>query len=635
MALPRVPSVLNSSDNDLTKEFYEPCLSWATTYDRAVGYFTSSWLAVNARGLGNFASRRGRARWITSPILDAEDKLALEKGMSGSDELLVRPLLRSVDDWQKSLASDTRNMLAWMVYDGILEFRFAVPTCHLEGGDFHDKFGIFADGEGNRLSFNGSVNDSEKGTVNYESIKVFKSWEELGHFVDDDEKRFSRLWEGRDENVRVFTLPEAVKQAIFRLRTNTRPYPADVVAKQSKWRHQDEAVQAFLNREHGILEMATGTGKTRTAIRIANELLARGAISRLVVTAYGTDLLDQWYKNLLEYAPGLVLCRYYDGHAELADFLLHMKSAALIVSRSPEHLCEVCRGLRGEVKNETLLICDEVHGMGSTGIVNNLAGRLRDFRYRLGLSATPEREYDEDGNAFIEAEIGGVIYRFDLEDAIRRGILCEFDYYPLEYELTQDDRDQIRRLIASFESRRSRGDLVDEAELYRSIARVRKTSRAKLPVFEQFLKDHPEVLDRAIVFVETVDFGTDLQNILIRYRPDYHTYYGSDDRANLTRFARGELDFLITCKRISEGIDIRSVRSIVLFSADRAKLQSIQRIGRCLRLDPSDPTKRSSVVDFVRFPEVDDESDLGQEESADVERREWLMSLSQIRREEE
>ncbi len=634
MALPNIPSILNSSDNDLTKEFYEPCLSWAIRYDRAVGYFTSSWLAVNARGLGDFARRGGRAQWITSPILDPEDKLALERGMRGPDELLARPLLRSVEDWQRSLESETRNMLAWMVYDGILEFRFAIPTCRLEGGEFHDKFGIFIDSEGNRLSFNGSVNDSEKGTVNYESIKVFKSWEGLGHFVGDDEERFSRLWDNRDENVRVFTLPEAVRQAIFRLRTSSRPYAGDVVIKQNKWRHQDEAVQAFLNKGHGILEMATGTGKTRTAIRIANEVLTRGDISYVVVTAYGTDLLDQWYKNLLEYAPDLVLYRYYERHTELADFRLATKSAALIVSRSPEHLCEVCGCLGRDAKSQTLLICDEVHGMGSAGLVSNLSGKLRDFRYRLGLSATPEREYDEDGNAFIEAEIGQVIYQFGLEDAIRRGILCEFDYYPLEYQPTQKDRDQIRGLIASFESKRNRGESVDEAELYQSIARVRKTSRAKLPVFERFLDDHPGILDRAIVFVETVDFGNDLQSILIRHRPNYHTYYGFDDRANLARFANGELDFLITCKRISEGIDIKAVRSIVLFSADRAKLQSIQRIGRCLRLDPCDPTKRASVVDFIRSPDVDDQSYLREEGSADTERRQWLMNLSKTQREE-
>jgi 2-polyprenyl-6-methoxyphenol hydroxylase-like FAD-dependent oxidoreductase len=79
-----------------------------------------------------------------------------------------------------------------MIFDGIIEFRFAVPTNRLEGGDFHDKFGIFADPLGNKLSFNGSVNDSTKGMVNYESLKVFKSWAAMEQYVAADEARFER-----------------------------------------------------------------------------------------------------------------------------------------------------------------------------------------------------------------------------------------------------------------------------------------------------------------------------------------------------------------------------------------------------------------------------------------------------------
>ena len=92
--------------------------------------------------------------------------------------LLLKLLLyRSLDDLEVSLTTDTLSTLAWMVADDILEFRFAIPTDSLDG-EFHDKFGIFTDADGNRVSFNGSYNDSIQGTRNYESIKVFCSWNE-------------------------------------------------------------------------------------------------------------------------------------------------------------------------------------------------------------------------------------------------------------------------------------------------------------------------------------------------------------------------------------------------------------------------------------------------------------------------
>ncbi|MGC1199840.1 MAG: helicase-related protein, partial [Geitlerinemataceae cyanobacterium] len=114
-------------------------------------------------------------------------------------------------------------------------------------------------------------------------------------------------------------------------------------------------------------------------------------------------------------------------------------------------------------------------------------------------------------------------------------------------------------------------------------------------------------------------------DIIHRYRHDFHTYYAEDDRQKLVDFANGKISCLITCHRISQGIDIQSLSSVILFSSARAKLETIQRIGRCLRKDPSKVNKRATVVDFIRIQEEEKE-DL----NADQERKEWLEGLSQI-----
>ncbi|MCY7949369.1 DEAD/DEAH box helicase family protein [Bacillus inaquosorum] len=621
--LPNIPLTLNTSDNNFSLEFYDPCLKWANKYDRGVGYFTSSWIRSNAYGLSNFAANGGTARWITSPIIDERDLDALSKGLIEPEDIdLVSTLKEEVRLLQEYLEEETLNAIAWFIYDGILEFRFVVPTKSLEGGDFHDKFGIFYGAE-EKLSFNGSVNDSKKGERNYESIKVFPTWKGLGDFVEDDIKRFEKIWNNSDENLKVFDLPSAVKEDIFTLRTLERPYKLlEEKRIENKWRHQDDAISNFLNIGNGILEMATGTGKTRTALSIVKILHNNKSVKSAIVTVDGSDLLEQWSKEVVMWT-NLTIYKQFSRYKEASGFLLNPDNAVLIISR--EFLVDFIDHFTNQILTNSIIICDEVHGFGAPMLVKKLSGKISPFKYRLGLSATPEREYDENGNDFIEAEIGGKVFEFGLEDAIRRGILCEFDYNPLEFELTEEDRKKIKQLIATHNAKKQAGEYVLDENLFRDIARVKKVSKAKLPIFYSFLQSNRDILDRSIIFVETKEFGEVVQQILIRFEPNYHTYYGEDDRQNLLRFSNGELNCLITSKRISEGIDISSVNNIILFSADRAKIQTIQRIGRSLRLDPNNPKKRAAVVDFIQ---VSDEG------NSDHDRRIWLNEMAKVKREE-
>lgn len=125
-----------------------------------------------------------------------------------------------------------------------------------------------------------------------------------------------------------------------------------------------------------------------------------------------------------------------------------------------------------------------VHGAGSNTFVENLSGRLSPYRYRLGLSATPEREYDEVGNDFLLNEIGEVIFEFTLQDAIQKGILCEFNYIPLPYVLTEEEKLKKRRIIATFNAKKDSGELVDEKDMYAS-----STSSDFKLAFKQYVKN--------------------------------------------------------------------------------------------------------------------------------------------------
>lgn len=628
MEYPRIKTCIDTSVDDFISELYTPCFKWAERLDRGVGYFTSGWLEYNISGLSDFASRGGKIRLITSPILSNIDSDAIIASENPSEdfEKFENALNNSVTALEKEMKADILNAFSWMLYDGIIELKFAVPCEKLSDGNFHDKFGIFYKGH-EAISFSGSINDSKHGFANYESLKVFKTWAGTGEYVESDIMRFERLWHGQDKNLKIYNIPTAIKDRIFTLRNSDRPY-AHKSAPSNKWEHQDKAVECFLEKEHGILAMATGTGKTITSIKIMTKLFEESRIKRVVITMYGNDLLDQWTKQMRERFSDKQIYCHYNSQKMMNKFIMHPDNSILLISRDANNLVKLLDMFDkapGNYKNDTLFLFDEVHGAGSGSLVESLAGRISPYRYRLGLSATPEREYDDDGNDFLLTEIGEVIFEFSLQDAIKKGILCEFNYIPLPYELTDAEKQKKKKIIAAFNAKKENGEDVDESELYTQLSLVNKTAVNKIEEFEDFISKQPELLEKSIIFVQTMEYGLLLQPVLMKYTNKYHTYYADDEKINLENFADGKIECLLTCKKISEGIDISSVTNIFLFASDRSRLVTTQRIGRALRLDKNNPDKKANVIDFVI---EDNESD----NNSDQERADWLSELAETRR---
>lgn len=631
MEYPKFKTCINTSDDDVVKELYKPALMWATRFDRGVGYFTSGWLKVNLEGLSDFASRGGKIRLITSPILSNADLDAIilaNKGDGQAFQKLEDALARNIDALQAEMGKDILNTFSWLIYDGFIDLKFAVPCKALSDGNFHDKFGIFYRDE-DALSFSGSINDSIHGFQNYESIKVFSTWCGTKEYVQADIDRFNKLWDSKDKNLKIYSIPLAIKNKIFKLRTADRPYSLPHKAK-NKWEHQDIAVSRFMEKEHGILAMATGTGKTVTAMKIIDKLFEERKIKRVVITMFGTDLLDQWAKQLRDHYPDKQIYYHYESKKMTTTFIMHPDNALLLISREADNLTKLLNLLDkapGNYKEDTLFIFDEVHGTGSNSFVKALSGRLSPYRYRLGLSATPEREYDETGNDFIKDEIGDIIFEFSLKDAIQKGILCEFNYIPIPYILSEEERAKKRRIIAAFSARKKDGEIVDDTDMYTELARVNKTALNKIDGFEALVSKRCELLNKCIIFVYEKAYGEILQEVLMKYTDRYHTYYADDEKINLEKFANGEISCLVTCKKVSEGIDISCVSNIFLFSSDRSRLVTTQRIGRALRLDKNNPDKVANVIDFIL-----NDNDKENDSDADHERSEWLTELSKTRR---
>lgn len=634
-----------SGRGSLVEDFFRPALGAATLYRRSVGYFSTTALLGWAEAMLRMASSALEVRLIASPELQPTDLEVLRKLRDPAErdrhratlvDHAIEEILRLIDE--RGDAARRARVFAWMVANDRLRLRFAFAE-HVEDARlYHEKIGVISLEGGDELAFTGSANETGSGQRrNYESVDVYRDWlpEERAR-VEVKAAQFEEAWRDSAEGLRVLSpTPEVVERLRSRaprVLEEGRPEPLPPDAAPGRWRHQDEAVAAFMEAKAGVLEMATGTGKTRTALRVMTDLIAAGEVGSVVVTMDGTDLLDQWAFELEEWVTSSqrrwLIYRQYERHHDIGEFLLDRASSILVISRG--QLPRLMRGLARTDASRILIVHDEVHGLGTPSSIRELGGEHVRFRWRLGLSATPDRAYDVEGNAFLEREIGPILYRFPLEAAIARGVLSEFDYEPLDYDLTEGDRRRLRQVYTRQASRAREGRPMSQEEVWTEIARVYKTAEMKPAAFARRLAADASVLERCIVFVETREYGEPILQMIDRYTHRYRTYYAEDDRAHLVAFAAGEIDCLVTCHRISQGIDIRSLSTVILFSSARARLETIQRIGRCLRADPSNPHKRARVIDFVRPAEADD-----REPNADQERCAWLTALSKGRREDD
>lgn len=201
-------------DGDLVYLFYVPALRCAVRYDRLTGYFSADALALAARGVEGLIHNGGHMRLVVGCTLDEAEREAIQTGYD-LRKLVEQKLAQIPLDPPDDLAASALGSLQWLVAAGRLEVKVALP-CDVEGvpvidiGVYHEKAGILADAEGNRLAFNGSINETLGGWINNrESFHIYKSWDASVEHVEEEERAFARLWAGKSKSVLVLPFPQS------------------------------------------------------------------------------------------------------------------------------------------------------------------------------------------------------------------------------------------------------------------------------------------------------------------------------------------------------------------------------------------------------------------------------------------
>lgn len=643
----------DSDADDILNDFYISALAASVSYNRLAGFFSSSSLAVAARGILGLVENSGTMKIIVSPKLREDDLRAIMASGDNYENLIGKNLLKELEDIGDEFARDHIFALGWMLANNKLEIRVAVSYDQTgrplssdqvqHDGIFHQKVGILQDSEGNTITFSGSVNETAMGWLgNIEEFKVFRSWEAVeADYLNADLAKFNRYWNNDCQRLKIIPVPEAVRSRLIEIAPKEighinlkRWYAKDNKKKKIElFDYQLYAIETWQkNNEKGIFEMATGTGKTFTALGCLKEIYRKYRKTLVVITCPYQHLGQQWKREIENFDIKYDTLISADGvnpswKDNLTNAIIEMslgyKKRLIVLATHSTFSSAIFKSIIQDKKGEykIFLIADEVHGLGA---VKARTGLVAEYEARLGLSATPKRWYDSVGTDAIYDYFGGVLYEFSLDKAINsinpatgKTYLTPFRYIPLFARLTEEELEEYNKISRSLSVKYSqaKGDAEKLKHLELLIfkrADIIKNAENKLAVLESILNDIRDSLSGTLIYCSPRQIDQIMSRLSSRKiqshrftmdesaRPE-KKYGGLSERDYLLKmFGEDRYKILVAMKCLDEGIDVPAARKTILMASSGNPREYIQRIGRVIRRFPG--KSEAHIYDIIIVP---------------------------------
>ena len=684
--------------------FFSDCLCNATNFDLMLGFFSSSAINVLSYGFASFLYNGGKMRLIANNILTSQDKQAIIDGQTFKIHNYYN--LSDIASIQETLSKRDRHFfecLSYLISNNRLELVIIEPKDGV--GMSHTKSGVFYDGE-NKVAFDGSCNFSKTALIdNIESLTAACDWDgEIGKAkVEIVEADFEDTFEGNNDsvqylnataiktsitstftNVDLITLlqheeeliiseldnvSDAVRKVLLPAKENVAKIITAIKEEQSREllpcfpyssgprEYQQIAFENWKNNgQKGLFAMATGTGKTITSLNCLLEIYKRLGYYKAIILVPTITLVNQWeiecrkfhFNKIIKVCSNNKGWREEIGALKAAESLSQdNKGVSFVVIATYASFARqsIFDELNSFQKNRVLLIADEAHNMGA----GQIKKRLDQIKYgrRIGLSATPDRQYDISGNnaikAFFNAE-DKYTYEYGMKEAIDNGVLCKYYYYPHIVRLTGEEMNQYLdisiKIVKYITYHGNDIDKPDSALKKLLLARKRIIHKAegKIAVFKKIIYDRlresgclkytlvyvpegnsPDTYDSDIFEDHEEIRDDELSNHLIDIYTKIvldtedtmtvkkFTSDSTDREETLKQFADGDIQVLTSMKCLDEGVDVPRSEMAIFCSSTGNPRQFIQRRGRILRKHKD---KDFAIIhDFVVVPNISSTSD--------------------------
>lgn len=676
--------------HNVVNEFYIPVLKQAILYRRAVGFFSSSALLAISNGICGLVENGGSIQLIASPHLSAEDIEAINDGLKRRDDVIKDALLRELQE-PKGIFEEARlNLLSNLIAAEKLTIKIAYIEDNNTIGMFHEKVGLMYDEDDNIIAFSGSMNESINAFVsNYESIDVFCSWTQDVERVYGKESAFKAMWNDYEPGIKVIDFPDLEEEIIKKYKINDyidmsldetieptdpdvsniseteemsfpnneemfdkddipgstqdgRKIDDDRVSVGPKVPHyvsirpyQKEAIESWAEQGYaGIFDMATGTGKTYTALAATAALYdyLQGNLAVIIICPY-QHLVEQWKEDIVAFGMKPIVC--YSASSQknwkerlktaVSGFNLGVINHFCMVSTNATFATEFVRDQISKLRGNILLIVDEAHNFGAQNLSQSL---LPNILYRLALSATIDRHGDTEGTQKLYEYFGKKCIEYTLKDAIDNEMLTPYYYYPVIVALDEDELSEYLQLtdqIGKNLHKDKNGKIVlSEYAKMLLIKRARVVAGAnnKIPelhhLITQYKNDNQILVYCGATTMHDVDYKENkptidearqidivadmLGNELGMRVSKFTSEESAEERERIkSDFAEGNhLQALVAIRCLDEGVNIPSIRTAFILASSTNPKEYVQRRGRVLRKYPG--KTHAVIYDFITLP---------------------------------
>ncbi|MDI5922710.1 DEAD/DEAH box helicase family protein [Halomonas sp. LR5S13] len=655
-----LPPIFFPSDGGVDERLFYPLAKNAIALKCMVGYFSSGYVSELARSISIYlnSDQNKKMSFVISPNLDRRDVEEIKRAYEGGDDMFGH--LFPIEEVNYSVLQDYAvKSLAYLVNKGRIELKVALK----KKGIFHTKCWIFTTHHG-EVAVHGSSNATQGGMLNnFEQLVVSRSWrsEESQYICQELSGKFDYLWQGGDEEIRVLPLNKATVDKInsyahdFQFDEKevkgklgeilgvaqdsdcfdvspqpcTLKIPTYMNYQEGDFKHQGEAVKAwFANECVGILAIATGGGKTYTSLIASTKLLEKKKSLLVVVAVPTKTLIDQWEGDVAEFGISAINTNGMGQGAIARNLKSAMRKLRLSSSKcevvivTHDALCSnALKTLEGYSQESMLLIADEVHNLGGPRTQENIPTY---FKYKLGLSATHERQFDPEGTDFLVNYFGGKVYEFGLRDAIGK-CLVEYDYFVYNVYLSPEEEEEFQEL--THEIKRvsyAAYDVSDTPakERWQRLCLKRRSlvesSSNKIKALENTLNGLYDCkISKALIFCtdKKPEQLVSVNKLLIELGIMFHQVTAEETSKKavvkniIESFSSGELQAITSKRVLDEGFNLPQTELAFILASNTVKRQWTQRLGRVLRMSPKTGKKKAVIHDYLVIPVASGEVD--------------------------